>query len=487
MMHPALKFLKMKYYLIIILMMYISISKSQTTFEYLLRSPLDEISRSMIEDAEGNIYFTVENFQFASIKKLDPFGNLIDSVEIYNPQGTCNLSELIRIDAGHFVVLGHWTTDTGSVLWYTKFNNDLNLILDNKIASYGIRLSGFKHIVRHNGNIVFSAQYTVSPTDWRICMYEITTDGDFVRNKFFVPTISFTNLASTLLEDTLHNNYKLFSMVPVASRSYLSSITYLDTVFNVTESILLNSGIVGDQNTAKWLNDSTYLLTSRRRDLVYFETDIGICKMTSDDSLLSAAYFGKPDTVDYAGLYNNLDFISHNNIFFAGESNIYAYYQNVPSWIMLNIVDSNLNLKSQHFYGGDVFYLVNSILATQDSGCVLSCSRYDHNIQDNEFDVYILKVNKDGLLVSTPETPEINRQLCTVYPNPGSEMVNVNSIKDGLQFQLLDLTGKLQLATSLGKGNNLLDASGLAAGIYLYRIMDKENQTVQTGKWLRAY
>jgi hypothetical protein len=304
---------------------------------------------------------------------------------------------------------------------------------------------------------------------------------------FSSPTILC--IPTSIVENNYDSAYKVISMGPMEPglQRMPCYVNKIDTNFNVLASHSIPNSYFNTPATVKWLNEMTYLLAGKWYVSEEEEWDLGIMIVDRNDSVVHSASFGKADTVEWSGNYNCIDFSSPENIFFAGTTNSNHIFQHAPSWIMLNILDSGLNLKEQQYYGGDAFYIVNTVLATQDSGCVMVCSRYDYLVQDQEYDIYILKVNKEGFLVSTPETPEINRQLCTVYPNPGSEMVNVNSIKDGLQFQLLDLTGKLQLATALGKGNNLLEASGLAAGIYLYRIMDKENQTVQTGKWLRAY
>jgi len=457
----------------------------QSTYEFLYQSPLNEISRSLNEDEQGNIYFSVENFQYALIIKLDHDGSFLDSISIYNHEGTCNLAELIKIDDDYFVALGNWTIDTVSELWFVKFNHELQIIDDKKLISNSLKIYNFHHIIRSNGNIVFIAHYQPgsSPAEYKVCIYELTPEGDLVRYKFFNQAYSF-NIASTIIEDSSNFCYKLFSLLPVSYRMSCN-ISYIDTSFNVTDSLVLSGGIIRDQNTAKWINDSIYLLTGRSFDPSQDEFDIGILKMTANDSLLNAAYFGKTDTVDYTGLYKNLDFISKGNIFFSGESNIKQYFQTEPSWIMLNILDSNLNLKNQRFYGGDAFYLVNAILATQDSGCVLSCSRYDYLTQNEEFDIYILKVNQDGLLVSTTENPIINSNACFIYPNPGNETLNINSPIDRSQIQLFDLTGRLECEAELSAGTNSIPVSSLPAGIYLYRIFDHKSQIIQSGKWIK--
>jgi len=473
----------MKIYISLIFYFFsLSFSFSQSTFQYMYKSPLEELSKSLMEDELGNIYFPVDNSLYGLIIKLDHEGSFVDSIQIINPEGICSLSELIKIDQDHFVALGYWSCDSTSELWYVLFNNNLQVLDDKRLNSDGYKIFDFRHIINHKGNIVFLALYMAPQTYYKECIYEITSDGTIVRNRFF-NSFSF-NEGFTLLENSPIFSYKVFSFFPLGSKGF-SFLNVLDTNFNVIDTVSFNE-YINDLNTAKWINESTYLLTGKMYTFNSEEWDMGILKVSSTDSILSSAYFGKTDTVEWPGIYKNLDFISLDNIFYAGSSNSYMFpFQNEPSWIMLNIIDSDLNLKNQRFYGGDAFYLVNAILATQDSGCVLSCSRYDYLTQNEEFDIYILKVNQDGLLVSTPENPIINTNTCHLHPNPGNETLNVNSPIDRLQLQLFDLTGRLECEAELSTGTNSMYVSGLPRGIYLYRILDKKNQTVQSGKWMK--
>ncbi|GEM_PF-1051132 len=460
---------------------------SQSTFEYKYTSPLHEVSRSMIEDGEGNIYFPVENFQYALIIKLSSEGIFRDSIHLINPYGSCNIGELINYDEDHFIALGNWSSDSTSELWYILFDNNLQVIEDNKLDSEGGLVHDFKHIINHNQNIVFMAHY-LSPaiSSFDICLYEITFAGTIIRKVFF-GTQTLFNQGFTLLENSYDNSYKIFTRLPLPFPIRAScALNYVDSNFDVIDTASYFDDFIYTQNTAKWINDSIYLVTGKRLIIEPEEWDIGIHKMSISDSIISSRYFGEADTVEWPGLYKNLDFISTDNIFFAGTKNSWWYpFQQESSWIMLSILDSDLNLNHQQFYGGDAYYLVNAILATQDSGCVMACSRYDYLTQDEEFDVFILKVNKDGLLVGTPETESEIENLCRLYPNPGGETLTIDIPKSGLRLTMSDISGIVRFSRNLENRHNILPVSALPTGMYFYRIVNEKNEAISVGKWIK--
>jgi hypothetical protein len=367
-------------------------------------------------------------------------------------------------------------------------NNNLDILVDEKIYSNNWQISDFQAIINHKGNIVFMAGYYYpGATGVDICMYEITTGGNLIRNHFF-NSPSIFNVPCSLLENQDNSSYKVITSgrLDTVSTRLTCFINIVDTNFNCVGFKHINSWDIQPRTSGKWLSDSTYIMAGKWLPVGSNDWDMGILKLTSEDSILHSASFGKKDTCDWSANYKCMDFISKDNIFFVGTNNTYnPYFQESPSWIMVNILDSDFNLKSQQFYKGDAYYNSMYVLATQDSGCVIACTRYDYLNHADDYDTYILKVNKDGLLVSIPENPITTPEPCIIYPNPGSEDFHVNTSIDNLLLQLFDMTGKLQVEIPIEKGDNQVQVPGLPAGIYLYRIIDSKNQLIQAGKWLK--
>jgi hypothetical protein len=137
----------------------------------------------------------------------------------------------------------------------------------------------------------------------------------------------------------------------------------------------------------------------------------------------------------------------------------------------------------QKYYGGDACYNLWSVLATQDGGCVMAGTRYDYQTQNQERDVYILKVNENGILTWTYNFPETTKQVI-VYPNPGRDEIKINTFTDNLIFDLFDIKGNKILSQPIEKDDKI-NTSHLQKGVYTYRILNQKSETIETGKWMK--
>ena len=71
-----------------------------------------------------------------------------------------------------------------------------------------------------------------------------------------------------------------------------------------------------------------------------------------------------------------------------------------------------------------------------------------------------------------------------IYPNPGNDMIKIeSSFADGL-FQLFEESGKCVYSTNLVDGLNNINVRGINSGIYIYLISINDKQ-VGSGKWIK--
>lgn len=475
----------MKSYIFIILLIYQFFSATaQTSFEFILEDPMDQCGGSMIEDPNNNIIISVtNNNQFAKLMKLNNEGTLIDSIDILNPaNGKCELFHLLKVDNAKFMAFGKYNTDTAFNLWAVTFDYDLNIVMDAKIPVNGDITTTFQHaIINDNGNVVIISSYEQVPSYSDVMMHELSADGNVIKEKMF----DGSGAASDIIQlSSLEYRIIVYGHV---YRAFVD-IYCLDTNFAIVNSCPVPWDL-HFHNTIKFINDTNFLISGKKifpeKDN---ERDLGLVKTDLNNNLMDYKHYGKTDTMDYPSVHNNLDFVSENDIYYSGISNLdlfNPYFSQMPSWFILNKIDSNLNLKWQKFYGGDACYVPLTILATQDGGCVMAGTRYDYITQPvQERDLYVLKVDEGGLITWTQEIP-MDNQPTTVYPNPGTNLLNIKTNNRELLFELIDMNGQVVIKQMVNNDSDAIVTESLKPGMYFYRMTDIKNNIAETGKWVK--
>ena len=97
----------------------------------------------------------------------------------------------------------------------------------------------------------------------------------------------------------------------------------------------------------------------------------------------------------------------------------------------------------------------------------------------------------DVTMTSNPEVSYVgvgvknvvgSNQLVNLYPNPTASTLYISGPQNaGLSLSLLSVSGQV-VATKTLSGNDILDVSGLSAGMYVYTISNHAGNTVQQGK-----
>jgi hypothetical protein len=72
-----------------------------------------------------------------------------------------------------------------------------------------------------------------------------------------------------------------------------------------------------------------------------------------------------------------------------------------------------------------------------------------------------------------------------VYPNPGTDKVNIESAENEIIFELITLTGQTVIRDQMDKGLNSINTESLTTGIYFYRLLNNKQQVIESGKWIK--
>lgn len=73
----------------------------------------------------------------------------------------------------------------------------------------------------------------------------------------------------------------------------------------------------------------------------------------------------------------------------------------------------------------------------------------------------------------------------TVYPNPGTDRLNIESVETEAIFELVTMTGQIVIREQVNRGWNSLNTESLATGIYFYRMLNRNKETVKSGRWIK--
>jgi hypothetical protein len=476
----------MKTYLyIVFFFLLINISLSQNSFEYLYQSPNDNWPGDMFEDVEGNIIVSFFDTQLknTNLLKINNYGLLVNIYNYSEPNYNSTIKELIPLNDGTFIGIGVYNHDTVYNLWYCLFDLNLNLLFDHKILTeYELIYDRLNSTINDNGNIVIGATYKINEFETSVCLFELSINGDLENYIFYTPLNQGIAIFYDLFKIPNSSNYKIFTTN--FFQKSIGKIYTVDSAFNILFSTPF-SWYQSDNLSVKLINEEEYLLGLVR----YISKDnicSGLVKHSMNENILDSLLLCNSSVINYSAWIRSVDFVDSSKIYFGSTYSlnlIDPFFSTSTSWIMLNKLDIHLLPIWQKYYGGDAYYNLWSILATQDGGCVMSGTRYDHQTQNQERDVYILKVNEDGILTWAYNFPETTKKVI-VYPNPGRDEIRIKAIENNLRFDLFDINGNKILSQPI-ENEDKINTSQLKKGVYTYRILNQKSETVETRKWIK--
>ncbi|MCB9014735.1 MAG: T9SS type A sorting domain-containing protein [Lentimicrobiaceae bacterium] len=219
---------------------------------------------------------------------------------------------------------------------------------------------------------------------------------------------------------------------------------------------------------------------------------MGIAEYNLQDSLLRQIRFpGGADSTTYPGAGRKNILVTSDYIWVMGWYNTLESgfpCQMEQTFIVLNKLNFNLDLQEQLFYGGDGMYWPRDIIETSDHHIVVAGEVLDNLTVpfDCHFDPFVLKVNSEGLIVSTDNPDQPIAQEAIVFPNPGSDYLQVKLAiqHKSAHIQLFDIGGRLVLETDLTSDLQRVETSQLGPGTFIYRIT-ASNRIIGSGKWVK--
>ncbi len=481
---------------------------SQNSWEKLINTNKDEILSSAIELNNGNLIFCGNRDLFYSpyksyskneyLLKTDKFGNIIKEKEIQKTDTFIDRSVIYKLNNSSFLVFsetGKYSYPFSNILMIQKFDTSFNLIFKKlyKIPLDSVNLFNYKFTRNFHGNIIIAGSTVYDKEDVWFNMYfwEFNTEGDSINSHFFSESPNNWRLSYNFLEKKDTSGYYCLTKRPW-TQALTNRILKVNYNLQVTDSADLPVSIDND-GEIKWFNDSTIIISGIYNILYknkYQSRDLGIITIDTSFNTFNYNHFGIPDTEDVMTTQKSLIYEQGDmNIFIAGISNYNLStdgFSHTPSSILLIKTDLNLNPVFEKYYKGDACYYTKFFKKTNDNGFLFLSTRYDYQTQNNERDIFILKVDSLGNLPASVDNPEFTVHDLLLYPNPGKDILQIRTgtQSTGGILKLFDITRKDILQTKIREANTTVNTSSLPAGIYIYTYT-LNGKTIETGKWIK--
>jgi len=477
----------------------------QTSFELIIKTEFDDSAIDILQNADGSyicVGSTTDNALQQSngiIYKISQGGSIINSIVIKKTDTLVYLDMMDTID-DRIVACGRATeiiqNEHFSSIYLVFFNSDLELVSEKIINLPPEYTLAYYRMMKTEGDKIYitgMARHTDFQTYmYDVFIYELNATGDSVNANFTLR--EGIQLIEGYLDLPDNEGHYIFSFGSWGHSG--GTIVMYDENLNFISTDTLPTDFYMD-NFAMNLPSGDYLVSGRQ----YFDTSPGVAGGEELRSVLyniqrpniplkSYDYHMGTDTLSLPATLRSFDTTDMGEIYFSGTANVdpQTYpWQEYPSWIFLSKLDKNMGHQWTKFYGGDMFYHIYTVKATQDGGAIMACRTYDYETQYWEHDVIIFKVDEDGLITGLgDEHSQITAHDAIVYPNPGSSYLKVESGPqiDGAMFELFDMTGKVAARETLNSRLMEINTNHLPTGNYTYRIT-WQNRPVGSGKWVK--
>jgi hypothetical protein len=421
---------------------YLEIMQNVKCSVVLINNQLQEVNSATIKSGIGNIMILVEGIIRYNTNGILLHGNALDTITMD--------TQLCLI----------WM-DTGLKIKKIKYYGD-----DNQQEIY------FSYCTNDNGDLIFAGEYLFSSPHSKLVLTKIDSLGNFI-NIYHTNCITpFPKIVSLPYKQ----NYHVIN---------IESIYQFDSEFNKVaflKPLIFQSFFASGQPLR--ISDSSYIMTGYQYSPTppYF-IDISRVVINENAEYTNFSQIIKPETYDIPAQGDAVSSINTTLFFIGGTINSTGFpFETKNTTFALQKFDLEGNIYWENLYetGGNAVMM--EVLALQDGGCLMAGQIWNwHQSNTEQRDLIFIKVNGDGIVTgiedNEPTTTKIN-----VYPNPGTNRLNISEHEDILRFTLYDFNGGKVL--EYFSPPPTIDVSHLKRGFYFWRA-GLNDGTMRSGKWIK--
>lgn len=483
----------MKRTLLIVLSILTIQGYSQSTFFSIYNSPVHDEIFSVAETSDNDYILSgccdVQNgITSGHLIKIDNYGNL--------------LSEIIdqHQDLSYFTKVLHkenTPTELFAICTINSSQNDTIRILSlntdlqtTKIADY-IFTDSLRYIVQEAVNLSDSVLYMSlsrsdqNYTDLAILKFNIS-DSIFT---LFTPEEFDVRIPIDMFLDEANQRIKLSCWGNRLRNEPANKIFNFDLDLNLLTTYVYPT-YINSQLRICGMNDTSYLACgSYYRP--YDTQRLNTIRLSSNNAVTDSVELNYGyDTITLTSAGRGM-LVTNTNIWVVGWYDVIIFqlpFSIRPNWIQLSKLDFDLNIISQHYYGGNGSYVPEDIIETSDNGILIAGYYFNPNAVPliYQMDPFLLKTNSEGVVVSSDDNdPPITHE-AIVLPNPGKDYLQVKLAVQhkSAQLQMFDISGHLVFERDIRTSLERINVSSLIDGTYVYRITASK-RLIGSGKWIK--
>jgi hypothetical protein len=235
----------------------------------------------------------------------------------------------------------------------------------------------------------------------------------------------------------------------------------------------LGSGVLPTNNTPSWapvtakrLSNGNFVTANRFTETGTLKKGVEMRLYNTDLELLKSTLVYHDKKV-FIPVRRGLGFIDDNNIWVATFEDIPTGFVGTED-IRFFVFDNEVNLKGSKVHEGDTRYWLFDLLATSDSGCLVSgiVAEYEGtSINDN----YIKKVRLEDVLTGIHEQERKTGRTVEIWPVPAGDDLHIKSNQDS-DLLIFNVAGEQIRDHNIKEGYNIITLKLLAPGMYLIAI-----------------
>ena len=184
---------------------------------------------------------------------------------------------------------------------------------------------------------------------------------------------------------------------------------------------------------------------------------------------------------DGAGILQSIGFDHDNNVYMVGQMDNIMANEFLNRNLYIAYLDENLNKLGEIYHVDDYAYMVKSMAACPEGGCLVSCNK--SNEVTLETGNCLIKVSKEAF-DGIDEAHDAGFAVAMAYPNPAKDVLNIRTALQNACVKVYDLSGKMIYNQEITDNITSINTTSWPSGTYIWKVIS-DGKEAESGKWIK--